>query len=87
MSYKKRAGESTRDMARARQRTTNLILFGMLILAIILALVVQNWRTIGLSGGAVFALVILIRILPDLAETTLKQRTKVERRAERGAKA
>jgi hypothetical protein len=87
MSYKKRAGESTREMARARQRTTNIILLGMLLLAIILALVIQNWRTIGLSGGAVFALVILIRILPDLANKTLKQRTKAERRAERGARA
>ena len=87
MSYKKRAGESTREMARARRRTTNILLLGLLFLSVILALVIQNWQMIGLSGGAVFALLILLKILPDLIDKPVKRRIKAEHRAERGARA
>lgn len=81
------AGKSTRKMAQDRRRTTNLILMGALILTIILALTIQNWQALGLSGGAVLGLLILLRVLPDLIDKPIKRRIKEERRADRGAAA
>ena len=81
------AGKSTRKMAQDRRRTTNLILIGALILAIILALTIQNWQALGLGGGAVLGLLILLRVLPDLIDKPIKRRIKEERRADRGAAA
>jgi hypothetical protein len=72
-------------MAQSRCRTTNLILIGVLILGIILALTIQNWQVLGLSGGAVLALLMLLRVLPDLVDKPIKRRIKEERRADRGA--
>lgn len=85
MPYYRKAGRSTREMGSQRRRTTNLILFVMLVLAVILALTVQNWQKLGLSGGLVFALLILLRILPEIIEKPLRKREKAERRANRGA--
>ncbi|MCX7607713.1 MAG: NERD domain-containing protein [Anaerolineales bacterium] len=85
MPYYRKAGKSTREMASRRRRTTNIFLFIMLGLAMILALTVQNWRKLGLSGGLVFALLILLRILPDMIEKPLRKWEKAERRADRGA--
>lgn len=82
-----KAGKSTREMAQNRRRTTNLILIGVLILAIILALTIQNWQALGLGGGAVLGLLILLRVLPDLIDKPIKRRIKEERRADRGAAA
>jgi hypothetical protein len=81
------AGKSTRKMAQNRRRTTNLILFGVLILAIILALTIQNWQAIGFGGGTVLVLLVLLRVLPDLIDKPIKRRIKEERRADRGAAA
>jgi len=81
------AGKSTRKMAQSRRRTTNLILVGVLILAILLALTIQNARALGLGGGAVLGLLILLRVLPDLIDKPIKRRVKEERRADRGAAA
>ena len=74
-------------MAQNRRRITNLILLGVLILAIILALTVQNWQALGLGGGAVLGLLVLLRILLDLMDKPIKRRIKEERRADRGADA
>lgn len=82
-----KAGNSTRRMAQDRRRTTNLILVGVLILTIILALTNQNWQALGLGGGAVLALLVLLRVLPDLIDKPIKRRIKEERRADRGAAA
>jgi len=81
------AGKSTRQMAQNRRRTTNFILVGVLILVIILALTIQNWQALGLGGGAVLALLVLLRVLPDLIDKPIKRRIKEERRADRGAAA
>ncbi len=81
------AGKSTRQMAQNRRRTTNLILIGVLILAVILALTIQNWQALGLGGGAVLVLLVLLRGLPDLIDKPIKRRIKAERRADRGAAA
>jgi hypothetical protein len=81
------AGKSTRKMAQNRRRTTNLTLVGVLILAIILALTIQNWQAIGLGGGTVLVLLVLLRVLPDLIDKPIKRRIKAERRADRGAAA
>jgi len=80
-----KAGKSTRQMAQNRRRTTNLILLGVLILAIILALTINNWQALGLGGGAVLGLLVLLKILPDLIDKPIKRREKMERRADRGA--
>lgn len=80
-----RAGKSTREMARKRRDITNIILFCALILAIVLAIAIQKWRSLGLSGGTVFGLLLLLRVLPDLMDKPVRQRIKEERRAERGA--
>lgn len=81
------AGKSTRKMAQSRRRNTNLILVGVLILAILLALTIQNARALGLGGSAVLGLLILLRVLPDLIDKPIKRRVKEERRADRGAAA
>ena len=81
------AGKSTRKMARQRRRTTNLILIGALILAILLFLTIQNWQALGLGGGTVLILLVILRVLPDLINKPIKQRKKEERRANRGARA
>jgi hypothetical protein len=81
------AGRSTRKMARDRRRTTNLILIGVLILAGILFLTIQNWQALGLGGGTVLVLLVLLRVLPDLLDKPIKRRKKEERRANRGAHA
>lgn len=81
------AGKSTRKMAKRRMRTTNLILVGILILAILLALTIQNARALGLGGRAVLGLLILLRVLPDLRDKPIKHRIKEERRADWGATA
>lgn len=80
-----RAGKSTRKMAQKRRRITNYILIGLLVITIILALTVQNWRTLGLSGGAVLVLLMILQALPDLIDKPIKGRIKAERRADRGA--
>jgi hypothetical protein len=69
-----KAGKSTRKMAQVRRRNTNLILIGVLILTIIGAIILQNWRTLRLSGGAFLALLILLRILPDLLDKPIRRR-------------
>lgn len=82
---KNRAGTSTRKMAQNRRRNTNLFLLGALLLLIILAVTIQNYQTIGLSGGAVLILLIFVRILPDLIDKPMRRRVKAEKRADRGA--
>jgi hypothetical protein len=54
-----KAGKSTREMAQNRKRTTNLILIGVLILAIILALTIQNWQAFGIGIGYQFLKLVL----------------------------
>ncbi len=81
------AGKSTRKMAHDRRRNTTLILVGVLILTVVLALTIQNWRSLGLSGGAVLALLVLLRALPDLIDKPINRRIKAVRRADRGAAA
>lgn len=79
------AGKSTRKMAQDRRSATNLILIGVLVLAIVLALAIQNWQALGLGGGVVLGLLFLLRVLPDLIDKPIKRRIKEERRADRGA--
>ncbi len=82
-----KAGLSTRKMAQKRRRTINLILLGVLIIGIVLALIIDNWKTLGLGGGTVLGLFLLLRLLPDLIDKPIKRRQKAKRRADRGAKA
>lgn len=65
---------------------TNFILLGGLVFVVILALIAQDWRNSGLSGSAVLVLLVMLRILPDMIEGSVRRREKKERQADRGAK-
>lgn len=79
------AGDSTRKMAADRRRTTLYIIIGIAVLTIILYFVINNWQALGLGGGTVLVLLIILKIIPDLIDKPLKKRSKLEKRAIRGA--
>lgn len=79
------AGKSTRKMVADRRRTTLYISIGILTVSVILALVINNWNTLGLGGGTVLFLLVLLKILPDIIDKPLRKRENLEKRAIRGA--
>ena len=82
-----KAGKSVREMAKKRHRITNIILIGSLVVIIVLVLIIDNGKVLGLGGGVILGLFILISILPDLLSGLIKNREKLERRSNRGASA
>ena len=80
-----KAGASTRQMAQKRRRITYLILIGILLLAIVMAFVINNGQALGLGGGIVLVLLILLYFLPNLIDKPINRRIRKARRADRGA--
>jgi len=72
-------------MAQKRQRTTNLILIGVLILGGILFLLINNWKQLGIEDTAVVGLLIAMWLLVKFIDKPIDRRIKMERRADRGA--
>lgn len=86
MTYKAgQAGKSTREMASKRRR--NAIIMAVIAMAMILliGLVLQNSKALGIGGIGVLVLLMLLRIIPDVTDIKLRQKKNEERRAVRGA--
>lgn len=83
----KPAGQSTRALAQKRRRKTNIVLVSALVFVILLGVIIQNWRFLGLGAGLTLALLIVLSAIPDWVETWLRGREKQEKRADRGAAA
>lgn len=79
------AGRSTRRMARRRYWWALTI--GIVALVIILAagVILQDASAIGLGGVAMLVLLVILRVVPDLADRRIGRTLKTERRAARGA--
>lgn len=87
MTYNRRAGKSTREMARKRRLSALWIgLIGIVIIIVVGALL-QNSKALGIGGIGILVLLILLRILPDFIEGRIDKKFKEEKRAIRGAKA
>jgi len=82
----KRAGQSTREMA--AQRYKNRVWFVLLIVGAVLLilLVANNSKALGLGGLGFLGLVILARIIMNYGDAKSRRMMKEERRAVRGAK-
>lgn len=82
-----KAGKSTYQMAEKRHRQGTFYLVLALGAVLVIYLLINNSQTLGLSGGAILALLLLLRVIPDFAERKTRQKDKEERRAIRGAQA
>ena len=83
-----RAGKSTREMA--AKRRTSAIIIGLIGIAaiIVVGVLLQNAKVLGIGGAGILVLLILIGyIIPDLVESQVDRKLKAEKRAIRGAKA
>lgn len=63
----KQAGRSMRNRIQEHRRNPGLILAGALVLAVGLALIIQNWRGLGLDSSSFLVLLFLLEALPGLA--------------------
>jgi hypothetical protein len=79
------AGKSTRVMAGKRRFSAIMIGVFAMVLVIAVYLVMQNHEALGVSGIGLLVLLMLIRIIPDIAEGKINRKEKEERRAVRGA--
>jgi hypothetical protein len=87
MTYNKRAGKSTREMARKRRLSgiwIGLIGIGILI---VIGVLFQYSNALGIGGGGLLVLLILLYVLPDFIKGGIDRNFKGEKRAIRGAKA
>jgi hypothetical protein len=82
-----RAGKSTREMARGRRKTAFWMAFGGIGLVIIVGILLTNSSALQIGGIAILALLVILKILPDLIVGRVDKKLKGERRAIRGAKA
>ena len=85
MTQNNRPGQSTRRMAAKRRKATLAVGIGLLVLMIAIALLLQSHFVAGI-GGATLGLLVLMRIIADLAEGATRRGFKAERRALRGAR-
>jgi hypothetical protein len=86
-SHRKRAGQSTRDMADKRYKSRVrfvLIAAGVVLLIFVL---VSRSTALGIGGFGVLGLLFLARFIMEYMETRAGRMVKEERRAIRGAKA
>jgi hypothetical protein len=79
------AGKSTRQMAQRRRKTAIWMAIFVIVAALALTLVILNQKALGLGGGAVLALLIALRLLPDLMNRPISRQIKARDRADRGA--
>lgn len=86
MNESQHAGKSTRDMAARRRKTAIAIVICALIIMVIITVLLESKVLAGI-GGSTLALLLLMRIVSDIADREMGRRLKAERRALRGAKA
>jgi hypothetical protein len=83
----RRAGKSTREMARKRRRSAAwTAIIGIMVVAG-LWLLLKNGKAAGIGGIGVLVLLILLQVLPDWIEGSVGRKLKAEKRAIRGARA
>jgi hypothetical protein len=85
---KRPAGESTRKMATQRRKSAlwfAVIGFGILIVAILFLVQIENFLKIGFTG--IIILLVFIQIFNKFIEIQVDKRLKLTKRAVRGAKA
>lgn len=79
------AGISTREMARKRRKSAIWIAMVAVGIVIILSVLLQNAKALQLGGGVILAMLVLMRVIPDLVDRPIKNKLKEEKRAIRGA--
>jgi hypothetical protein len=87
MAYKRHAGKSTREMASQRRKSALWIAIIGIGILIVVALVVENAKALGIGGIGILALLVFMRIFGDFIEGQVNRKIKLEKRAIRGAKA
>jgi len=86
MTNNHQAGKSTREMAEKRRKTGIWIgVFGI-VLIIIVGLLLQNTKALGIGGVGFLVLLVLLRFLPDFFDRKTAKKHKEMKRAIRGAK-
>ncbi len=87
MNYQqKRAGQSTRDMARKRYRNRVWFVLVTTGIAFVILLMALNSKSLKISGIGFLALLVAARLVMDYSDARAKKMVKEERRAIRGAK-
>jgi hypothetical protein len=86
MNESHNAGKSTRAMAARRRKTAIAIVICALAIMVITTLLLESKVLVGI-GGATLGLLLLTRIVSDIADREMGRHLKAERRALRGAKA
>lgn len=85
--YTKRAGQSTREMARKRHQSRVRFALLMTGIALIALVLISVSKPLGIGGLGVLGLFILVRLIMDYTEARARRMRKEERRAIRGARA
>jgi hypothetical protein len=85
-NLQKRAGQSTRDMAEKRYRQRVWFVLLTVGAVILILLVANNSKALGIGGLGFLGLIILGRIIMNLSGSKAKRMVREERRAVRGAK-
>lgn len=81
-----KAGKSTYEMAEKRRKQILLMFIFGLGAIVIIYLLLNNSKALGLGGGIILALFFLLQALPDILDRKAKKKQKEVRRAIRGAK-
>ena len=88
MPYKpKRAGKSTREMAKKRRRSAAWTAIIGIAGVVLIILLLKYSNVAGIGGIGVLVLLILLRVAPDWIEGSVGRKLKSEKRAIRGARA
>lgn len=87
MADKRRAGKSTREMANKRRKSALWIAIVGIGILIVVALVVNNAKALGIGGIGILVLLIFSRVFGDILDKQVANKLKLEKRAIRGSKA
>ncbi|PKO00555.1 MAG: hypothetical protein CVU42_03160 [Chloroflexi bacterium HGW-Chloroflexi-4] len=81
------AGESTNQLADKRYK--KMIIYGIVGVAIfiLLILIINNSKALGIGGAGILILLVVIKIFPDIFDRQLNKKVKEVTRARKGAKA
>lgn len=85
MTNNHQAGRSTREMAEKRRKTGIWIGVIGIVLIIIVGLLLQSSKALGIGGAGLLVLLVLLRILPDFFDRKMNKKHKEMKRAIRGA--
>jgi hypothetical protein len=85
MNNYKRAGKSTREMAKKRHATAIWIAVIGIALIIVIWVLLKNSTALKIGGIGVLILLFSLKVLPDIIDTRIGKKLKEEKRAIRGA--